>query len=172
MNLPTRISDVITPWAERSPDQPALVEASGTWTYRQLAAVIAETQTWLVDSGVRPGDRVMIVCENCRAFVAILLALSGIDAWPVLVNARLSAREVDEIRDHCGARRVIYTTNVSVQARSHNKHHGAAILDAAELGPIAVGPVNESVEQEPVDAEASQRVAALIYTSGTTGVAK
>ena len=76
MMLPARISDVIKPWAERSPDQAALIEASGAWTYRQLALAIAETQTWLVDSGVRPGDRVMIVCENCRAFVAILLALA------------------------------------------------------------------------------------------------
>ncbi len=172
MNLPTRIGDVIKPWAENSPDRIALVEVSGTWTYRQLAAVVAETQTWLVDSGVRPGDRVMIVCENCRAFVAILFALAGLDAWPVLVNARLSAREVDEIRDHSGARRVIYTTSVSPQAREHSKRHGAVIQEAAGLGPIALGPLNERVAPEPVDPEAAQRVAALIYTSGTTGLPK
>ena len=95
------------------------MEASGTWTYRQLASAVSDTQRWLLASGVRPGDRVMIVCENCRAFVAILLALAALDAWPVLVNARLSAREIDEIRDHCGARRVIYTTTVSPHAREH-----------------------------------------------------
>jgi long-chain acyl-CoA synthetase len=172
MTLPTRISDAITPWAERSPDQPALVEASGTWTYRELTLVVAEVQTWLVDSGVRPGDRVMIVCENCRAFVAILLALAGLDAWPVLVNARLSARELDEIRDHCGARRVIFTTSVSPQAREHAKRHGAVIQEAAGLGSIGLGPLNEKVAPEPIDAEAEQRVAALIYTSGTTGLPK
>src|SRR5450755_3401003 len=105
--FPARICDVIVPWSERTPDRPALVEASGTWTYRQLASAVLDTRQWLLSSGVRPGDRVMIVCENCRALVAILLALVGIDAWPVLVNARLSAREVDEIRDHCGARLVI-----------------------------------------------------------------
>ena len=171
-NLPTRIVDVIKPWAEHSPDQPALVEASGTWTYRQLALVVAETQTWLVDSGVRPGDRVMIVCENCRAFVAILLAVASLDAWPALVNARLSAREVDEIRDHCGARRVIFTTSVSPQARDHAKRHGAVIQEAAGLGPIGLGPLNEKVVPEPVDSEAAQRIAALIYTSGTTGLPK
>jgi long-chain acyl-CoA synthetase len=109
MNLPERTCDVVTPWSERSPQRPALVEASGTWTYQQLASAVSDTQRWLLASGVRPGDRVMIVCENCRAFVAILLAAANLDAWPVLVNARLSAREVDEIRDHCGARRVIYT---------------------------------------------------------------
>jgi long-chain acyl-CoA synthetase len=172
MNLPTRISDVINPWVENSPDRIALVETSGTWTYRQLALVVAGTQTWLRDSGVRPGDRVMIVCENCRSFVAIVLALAGLDAWPVLVNARLSAREVDGIRDNCGARRVIFTTSVSPQAREHAKRHGAAIQEAAGLGSMALGPLNETVTPEPVDAEAAQRVAALIYTSGTTGLPK
>src|SRR5438876_887000 len=85
--LPQRISDVVKPWAERSPDHPALVEAAGTWTYGQLASVIADTQTWLQGLSVCRGDRVMIVCDNCRAFVAILLAAASLDAWPVLVNA-------------------------------------------------------------------------------------
>jgi long-chain acyl-CoA synthetase len=170
--LPERICDIITPWTECSPERPALVETSGSWTYRELAAAVSDAERWLRDSGVRPGDRVMIVFENCRAFVAILLALAGLDAWPVLVNARLSAREVDEIRDHCAARRVIYTTSVSPHAREHAKRHGAVVQEAAGLGPIGVGPLNEKVEPELIDAEPAQRVGALIYTSGTTGLPK
>ncbi|MFZ0771019.1 MAG: class I adenylate-forming enzyme family protein [Candidatus Sulfotelmatobacter sp.] len=168
-NLPERISDVVKPWSERLPERPALVEASGTWSYRQLASSVSDAQRWLLDSGVRPGDRVMLVCENCRAFVAILLALDGLDAWPVLVNARLSGPEVDAIRDHCGARRVIYTASVSPHAREHAKRHGAVIQEVASLGSIAIGPLNERVEPEPIDPEVAKRVAALIYTSGTTG---
>jgi long-chain acyl-CoA synthetase len=171
-NLPERLCDAIAPWLEHSPDHAALVEASGTWTYGQLAAAVLDTKRWLRDSGVRPGDRVMIICENCRAFVAILLALAFLDAWPVLVNARLSAREVDEICDHCGARIVIFTTGVSPQAREHARRHGAVAQEIAGLQGIAVGPLNANVEPESVDAEASQRVAALIYTSGTTGLPK
>src|ERR1700733_15268934 len=105
---PQHISDIVTPWAKRLPDHPALIESSGNWTYGQLAAAVSETQAWIRQLGVRPGDRVMIVGENCRAFVAILLGTARLDAWPVLVNARLSAREIDEIRYHCGARRVFY----------------------------------------------------------------
>ncbi|MGA8214149.1 MAG: class I adenylate-forming enzyme family protein [Candidatus Sulfotelmatobacter sp.] len=172
--LPVRISEVVKPWAERSPDRPALVETSGIWTYRQLASAISETQVWLRKSGVRPGDRVMIVGENCREFVAILLASAGLDAWPVLVNARLSAREIDEIRDHCGARCVLYTTSVSPHATDHAKRHAAGVLEVNGLGAIGVGTLNESVDPEPVnkDANLADRVAALIYTSGTTGLPK
>jgi long-chain acyl-CoA synthetase len=170
--LPERICDVIRPWSERAPERAALVEASGSWTYRQLASSVSDTQRWLVDLGVRPGDRVMIVCENCRAFVAILLAVAELDAWPVLVNSRLSAREVDEIREHCGARLVIYTTTASAQAREHAKRHGAVVQESSPAGSIAVGPLNERADTEPIDAEAAQRIASLIYTSGTTGLPK
>src|SRR5579872_2374715 len=97
--LPHRISGVLDPGLQTSSDHLALVEKSGTWTYGQLSGVIKETEPWLREAGIRAGDRVMLVCENCRAFVALLLALTNIDAWPVLVNARLSSREVDEIRD-------------------------------------------------------------------------
>lgn len=170
--LPSRISDVLAPWAERSPDQLALIEPSGRWTYRELAAVVAETESWLRQSGVRPGDRVLIVCENCRAFVAVLLAVAAMDAWPVLVNAKLSPGEVDAVREHCGARRVIYTTGVSAHAAEHAKRHQALIDEAAGLGPIGFGALNQAAQPEAVDADPAHRVAALIYTSGTTGVPK
>ncbi len=171
-NLPKCVGDVVAPWAERSPDRLALVEAAGSWTYRELAHVIAETQAWLVKSGVRPGDRVLIICENCRALVATFLAVAAIDAWPVLVNAKLSAREVDAIRDHCGARRVIYTTGASIHATEHAKRHDAVVAEIGTLGSIGIGALNEATKPEPVDADPTSRVAALIYTSGTTGLPK
>jgi long-chain acyl-CoA synthetase len=170
--LPARISDTVKTWAERLPDHAALVEAAGTWTYRELASVVADTEAWLVESGVRPGDRVMIVGENCRAFVAILFATASLDAWPVAVNPRLSPREFDQIRDHCGARRVIYITSVSPHAKEHGKRHGAAIGEVLALSTIGLGPLNERVEPEPVDPDSAQRIAALIYTSGTSGLPK
>jgi long-chain acyl-CoA synthetase len=172
MPVPERISDVISTWIDRSPLQPALVESSGTWSYQQLGKAVSETGEWLRSLGIQPGDRIMLLCENCRAAVAAVLAATAIDAWPVLVGTRLSAREVDEIRDHCQPRRIIYFTPVSPQAREHAKRHGASAMETASLGSLAVGPLDSRVEPEPLEPEISERVAALIYTSGTTGVAK
>jgi long-chain acyl-CoA synthetase len=171
-SLPENLRDAIQPWAERSPEHPALVESSGMWTYGQLNRVVGETCNWLRESGVRPGDRVMLVCENCRAFIAVFLALNEIGAWPVLVNARLSVREVDDIREHCGARRLLYMTSVSPQATQHAKRHGATIGEVAGLTAIGVGPLNETTTPEPVENGGANCVAALIYTSGTTGLPK
>jgi long-chain acyl-CoA synthetase len=167
--LPERIAQVVGPWAERTPDQFALVESGGAWTYGQLAAAIAATRGWLSDQGIRAGDRVMIVNENCRALIAVWLATTELDAWPVIVSARLSDREIDEIRDHCGARRIVYTSATSASAKAHAARHGAAAHDQTWLGPISLGPQNEAAEPEPIEAASADRVAALIYTSGTTG---
>jgi long-chain acyl-CoA synthetase len=170
--VPKNIGDVVTPWAERSPDHPALIETTGSWTYGQLAAAISVAKNWLHELGVRPGDRVMIVGENCRPLVALLLATAGLDAWPVLVNARLSAREIDEIRQHSGARRVFYTTAESTWAAEHATRDGAAFEERDGLGSIGIGALNAGAEPEPLNPDSAERVAALIYTSGTTGLPK
>jgi long-chain acyl-CoA synthetase len=170
--LPAHISEIVNGWAKRSPGRTVLVEASGTWTYRQMAAAVAETEVWLRDLGVRPGDRVMVVGENCRMLVALFLAVVGMDAWPVLVNARLSPPEIDRIRDHCGARRLIYTVSVSPHAHEHAARHGAVTDELSHLGPVRVGLLNEEVRPEAVEPDPAQRIAALVYTSGTTGVPK
>jgi acyl-CoA synthetase (AMP-forming)/AMP-acid ligase II len=155
-NLPRRISDVVAPWAAQSPNQPALVEESGTWTYGQLAGAVVHAGTWLVESGIRPGDRVMLVCENCRAFVAFLLAAASLDVWPVLVNARLSPQEIDLIRDHCGARRVIYTVSASPFAMKHAKRHNAGVREFLTAGSIAIGELNPDVLPEPLEQDPAQ----------------
>jgi long-chain acyl-CoA synthetase len=166
------INGVVDGWAEKAPDHPALIESTGSWTYKELASAVSDTQVWLRELSVRAGDRVMIVGENCRAFVTILLAAAGLDAWPVLVNARLSAREVEQIRDHSGARRVLYTVSVSPQAGDHAKQAGAVFEERDGFGSIGVGPMRDDASPEPLDSNVSDCVAALIYTSGTTGLPK
>ena len=90
--LPDQISDVIKPFARQSPEHPALVQGDVTWTYAELAAVVADTAGILNSYDVRPGDRVMILSENSLALVALILAISELDAWSVVVNPRLSDR--------------------------------------------------------------------------------
>lgn len=166
-----RISDVVKPWADRLPDHKAIVDPNGSWSYRELVTVISQTAEWLRRCGVRPGDRVMIVGENCREFAGVLLGVASLDAWPVPVNPRLSERETDAVRDHSQARRIIYTSD-SVHTTKHAKRHGASLEEVRGLGRVGLGPLNENVQTEPIEAEIGSRVAALIYTSGSTGVPK
>ncbi len=169
---PATVGEIIPYWAAQLPDRVVLTDDAGSWTYRELDKAIAASVKWLEQSGVRPGDRVMLVCENCCAAVAIYLALNVCGAWPVVVNARLSDREIDEIRDHSDARRIVLTVGVSARAKAHAARLCAALYDPASFGAVALSPLNESAVPEPVDLDPAQRVAALLYTSGTTGKPK
>ena len=171
--LPGRISDVVTRNAARIPDAEALREDGQKWTYAELDAASARTARALREAGVRGGDRVLLVAENCAALVAVLLALARLDAWAVLVNARLSAREVDAIRDHCAPRRTVYFSHVSPDAAAHALRHGYTLpWPLGTLGEATLGAANDSVKPEPVHDDPARQVAALLYTTGTTGEPK
>ncbi len=167
--LPQRMDQVFRPWAETAPTRPALIGDGKVWTYGALPGIVDGTAAALRSHGVRGGDRVMVVSENSLALAGLVLAISASDAWAVVVNPRLSEREVDQIRDHCGARLLYYAVEVSELARAHARRHGARDVAIGELGTLGVSPINEAAVPEPVEAEGSAQVAALLYTSGTTG---
>ncbi len=144
--LPARISDIVRLHAQRTPLAPALVDGGRTWSYGELQGEVERRADWLCELGVRAGDRVMLVSENCAVQVALLFAIARLDAWSVNVNARMSEGELAAIRTHCTPRCVIHATNEGV----------------------AAGAVDEHAVPEPMRADGAQ-IAALVYTTGTTG---
>ncbi len=169
--LPDRISTRVLQFSNSQPKREALIEGAVHWSYADLGREVHAAADWLRGLGVRPGDRLMSVGENCRALVVLLLAASELDAWLAIVNARLSAAEVDAIRENCEPRRVFYTTGVSAEAREHGQRHGAERFDHVSLGELMIGALAETTS-EPVSHSGAEQVAALIYTSGTTGTPK
>ena len=96
----------------------------------------------------------MVVGENCVAQVVLTFAAADIDAWIVHVNGRLSAREVDQILGHSGARRVIYTSiPASPETTAHGRRHGAE--PAQQLGGLIDG--RRQLRVAPVTAAVVQR---------------
>ena len=166
--LPDRLSTRVHDNAKRIPEQPALVDGSVRWNYRQLSAEITAATAWLTGQGIRPGDRIMVVSENSRALVVLLLAATELDASVAIVNPRLSVNEVDAIALDCQPRRIYYTASVSTEAAEHGVRRKADTLVHESLGELMISPVN-TVETDPVYPEGHRQLAALIYTSGTTG---
>lgn len=170
--LPRRLHDICAISAARDPDAAAVTEPDGrTWTYGQLQAAVEAGAALLRGLDVRPGDRVVVVNENCMATAVLIFAISACDAWAVPLNARQTAREIDGIADHAGARRLFFTHTVSAEADAHANRHDAGEADLPGVGPVRVGPIREAVP-EAVHADSARQVALLIYTSGTTGAPK
>ena len=170
--LPRRIHEVIDRHAIETPDRPALIEDGGAMSYRELDRAVRGTADALGALGVRAGDRLMITSENCIALACLLLAASRIDAWAIVVNPRLSPRELDQILDHSGARRALFTSGASREAAAHASRLGASVEKLGPLRDIGVSALNQETTPEPVEAHSARQVAVLIYTSGTTGTPK
>jgi acyl-CoA synthetase (AMP-forming)/AMP-acid ligase II len=170
--LPERLHHTMVRGVAQTPDHPALIEDSRTWSYRQLSEAVEQIASSLVTLGIRPGDRMMIVSENSIALAGLLLAASRIEAWAIVVNPRLSARELDQIRDHSGARRMFFAAGVSAEAANHAQRVGATIGKVGPLEDIGISALNETTTPEPVESSPAKQVAVLIYTSGTTGTPK
>jgi long-chain acyl-CoA synthetase len=172
--LPHRIHDIVTRNLEANPRAEALREGECTWTYAELASATDAVAARLDAAGVRAGDRVMLIGENCAALVALMFGVSRLDAWATIVNARLSAREIDGIRSHCRPRRTLYLAEVSPDAASHADRHrrsegSAERFALGSMGEVLLGARDDDCDPEPAADAAADQVAALVYTSGTTG---
>lgn len=163
-----RIHDLISMHLPRLADHPVFIEGTRTWTYGEFQATLTALAAFLRDSGLQAGDRLMIVGENSVAQVAAIMAASTLDAWAVIVNARLSPREIAAIQDHCDPRLMFFTHAASDDARDHGAAREAAVHQIAGID-FSCTPARAEAIAEPVCADSRDQVAALIYTTGTTG---
>ena len=128
----TRIHQLLARQAGSQPDAICLYEeGGGILTYAQLWQRAEDAARWLAAAGVNPGHRVLMVGENCAAMIAALFGCGIIGAWPVGVNARLSAREIAAISAHAQPEITLYPSGVSGAAAAHADAAGAQPADAA-----------------------------------------
>lgn len=149
--------------AATRPDASAMRESTGialNWaSYRDATF---DAKDYLEDAGVGPGDRVMIVAENCAALAALVFGCSRLGAVAVPVNARMKGAELARISRHCQPKATVYTVTASPDARSHAETAGATTRDTA-CGAVMLA-IDTDARVEP-----ASDVAVLLYTTGTTG---
>lgn len=163
----SRIHHLLEHQAAHAPNAIALSTAqTGDVSFANWLAASRDLGGELKKAGVGPGHRVMLVAENSFTIAAGLIAASLLDAWSVPVNARLSAPEIDRIREHAQPAATLFTHTVSDAAQGHAQAAGAHDI---KVGPEpAMLAVQPGTSAEPGSEDASQ-VATLLYTTGTTG---
>ncbi len=163
----TRIHQLIEPHVTARPDAVAIIDTDGTPVdWRGYAALIDEAVALLSRHDVGPGDRVLVVAENCLAVAVAVMAASRLNAWAVPVNARMSAAEIARITAHAEPCLTLYTSHVSQEAANHAWAAGASL---AETGFGAVHLLERGRGTDaPVD-DGDGQVAVILYTTGTTG---
>lgn len=163
-----RIHQLLDRWLAEAPRQPFMHLPGGrSLSFADLGALTDAAEAELRQLGVRAGDRVLVVAENCPEHAALILACSRVGAWSCGVNARMAPGEVDAFADKADARVLYFTASSSRAAAAHAARHAAVDSVLSGMRHGAVRP-QATVEPPPLRDE----VAALIFTSGTTGAPK
>jgi acyl-CoA synthetase (AMP-forming)/AMP-acid ligase II len=163
----TGIDDIL----KGRPDDLAIIDHDNRrYSYGQVRAMVSHMAAALRDHGVRKGDRVMLVGENCATFAVAILAIARAQAWVTPVNARQTRAEIHAIETHCHARCMVFTPEASDNAAAHGLA-AAASLGRLDCGDMLVSPSRDCTP-EPVAGARAQQVAALMYTTGTTSAPK
>jgi acyl-CoA synthetase (AMP-forming)/AMP-acid ligase II len=162
-----RIHSLFDQRLQESPDRPFLLLSDTHMSYADLGAWVALLVQELLDDGVRLGDRVMIVAENCPEHVALILACSRVGAWSCGVNARMAPGEIKAFVEKADPRVTYFTSSASDAARQHGVRDGVkhSVITGLQRSAVRVSAL---AEQDAL----LQRVAAVIFTSGTTGAPK
>ena len=63
-------------------------------SYGQFATIVRQTRNWLYAQGVRPGDKVGLLCRNSPDFVYCYYAVISLQAVVVPFNPALTVREI------------------------------------------------------------------------------
>jgi len=169
--MTSRVHDFLTDAATDCPADCALIDHTDfKLTWAQLVKAVDAAIDVLRDNGVRAGDRILLVFENCPSVVAFLYAASRLNAVSVVVNARITEAELKRIVPHCDPAAVIFSTSTSTAAADHSDAMSGKTI-TGDFGTAAIfkrdGGVADKVFEQPED-----QVAVMLYTSGTTGAPK
>jgi long-chain acyl-CoA synthetase len=166
--LPRRVEDLVRRLHAQHPRRIVVRDAATAFTGTALWEAVDDMRRALETIGVGAGDRAAIVGENSAAMAVAYFALTGLGAWPILLNARLTAAEIERICKHADPRALLFATGNSPAAAEHAHRAGAKEIPGGlglKLALVQAGA------PEPTSSDTSD-VAALLYTSGTTGEPK
>jgi len=86
-----RIHHLLDRWLAEAPQRPFIHLPDGSsLSFADLGALADTAEAELRALQVRPGDRVLVVAENCPEHAALILACSRVGAWSCGVNARMA----------------------------------------------------------------------------------
>lgn len=152
------VSDLFDMSAARG-SRPAVIDADGRLSYRQLSTAVDQAAGWLQTQGVSAGQRVLYAGGNHRAFLAMLYATLRIGAIFVPVSPELTDAQVSHIVEDCTPALAVCSPGAG-EGAGHTVEADRAWLEIQR----AMGAPAGSGAAVPDDSPAI-----LIYTSGTTG---
>jgi long-chain acyl-CoA synthetase len=157
--------------AERYPDTiAARIKADNAYrqyTYRDLIQQIASVSRSLSEQGINKGDRVALLSENRPEWMIVYLAVAGLGAVIVPLDAQLTDKEVSLLLASSEAK-AVFVSEATVRKLPQGGAFSVISFDR-DGGTDFPGLAKAHPDSPLPPAPAADDLAALIYTSGTTG---
>ncbi|HZS46145.1 MAG TPA: fatty acid--CoA ligase [Blastocatellia bacterium] len=161
------------------PDKEAVVCGNHRFTYRQFGERVNQWAQSMLGLGVRPGDRVTVLSQNCHRMLEAYFGAPTIGAIIMPVNFRLVPGDFLYMLNHSEAKVIIVEEGFThlideIRDRLNTVEHFIVATDDSKLevpGWKDYEALLSSAPDErlvPVETDENEP-AALLYTSGTTG---
>lgn len=152
---------LFAPQLETSPDQLAITDLSRQLSWSELAHRVTALVTYMRDQlGLVPGDAIVLAIGNRVEHVELMLAGQLAGCWVTPLNTHLSQREMDYIRNDCGAR-VVFCDD----------EREPLLMPGSAGQVINLRALTRLPDGATLTADAPCG-GAMLYTSGTTGLPK
>ncbi len=162
------LGDVFERSVQNWPDKLALKKGDTTYTYKQLKDEVVKVKNYLLELGLKKGDKFAVMGENSPEWALSYLAIvrSGMTCVPV---DRLSQdAEVIHILTRSEAKGIIVS---DAYLEKINELKGE-IKNIKHIIPMSAFKKLASKKDIPVEGIDPKGLAVLIFTSGTTGTSK
>ncbi|MEV6254626.1 long-chain fatty acid--CoA ligase [Nocardia sp. NPDC051911] len=160
MNATLSVASIPAEQARRRPDRVALIDGARRITFAELWLRARAQAAALIGLGVRPGDRVALMCPNVVDFPVAYYGILAAGAVVVPVHPLSTSAEAEYmLRD--SAARLLLCHPVFAEAG----HPAAAAVGLPCRAPdsLVAEPIASFVSRQPADP------AVVFYTSGTSG---
>ena len=158
--------------ARQRPGTIAFVDDRRAVTYAELADSTARLAGHLQDLGLRHGDRLLIVADNCVEVAETYLAVPRAGGVAVCANPGSAPAELGHVLADSGARVVVTdAAHLDVVREVAAEHRGllAVLSTDAVDGATRIADLVGTAASRPRDCLGLDDVAWMLYTSGTTG---
>lgn len=179
------LRDLIRRSADNYPDNEAVVDAVGRYTYAQLRDRVQRMAKLLHSQGVRKGDRVALLMPPSASHVIALFGAIELGAIPSALHARESEQLLQAVLERLTPRVLVYDGVFKEKAkalRDRSEWLTASICSVSSITPAekidaVTDPViprdldNYELDFEPMPIK-PEETAVIALSSGTTGIPK
>ena len=177
--MPRTLVRLLRSTVERCSDKTAVVHASRRVTYGQLWIEVSAVAAFLREQGLKRGDRVGILMENCPEYIAAYYGILAAGGAVVGLNSEAKARNLVTCLNHCGASWLFANgRHRELPKIIQQTGQKMSLVVTGEVPPTIAPHVTEKWAELVIDDPApidlsivydTDQLAAIIYTSGTTG---